>query len=310
LDYDGCDRDLIEITSFEIRIFPRGDYRWVIRGVISCARPAAAACALVISITVAPTWMISDTHAMTPIEPPPHLFEAPTNQAELEIAPTPELTRVAKLTPAVAPGSPASGILLLANPVPLPRAHSAKPAIARSPIGQTAPRIAADTSPAAPFFEKSVTLQEAHNKSLSLPGPHSRTAVYDIAAHTVYLPNGERLEAHSGLGNKMDDPRYVNVKNRGPTPPNVYDLTLRELLFHGVRAIRLNPVDDDNMFGRDGMLAHSYMHGPNGQSSGCVSFKDYPRFLRAVLGGEVDRLVVVSNLGTSPLLSLAPAAYM
>jgi Protein of unknown function (DUF2778) len=136
---------------------------------------------------------------------------------------------------------------------------------------------------------------------MSLPGPDSRTAVYDIATHTVYLPNGERLEAHSGLGNEMDDPRYVNVKNRGPTPPNVYDLTLRELRFHGVRAIRLNPVDDDNMFGRDGMLAHSYMRGPNGQSSGCVSFKDYPRFLRAVLGGEVDRLVVVQNLGTSPL---------
>jgi hypothetical protein len=46
--------------------------------------------------------------------------------------------------------------------------------------------------------------------------------------------------------------------------------------FHGVRAIRLVPVGDGKMFGRDGLLAHSYMLGPNGQSNGCVSFSDYP----------------------------------
>jgi hypothetical protein len=32
------------------------------------------------------------------------------------------------------------------------------------------------------------------------------TAVYDISAHTVYLPDGKRLEAHSGLGDRIDDP--------------------------------------------------------------------------------------------------------
>src|SRR5512143_347018 len=101
---------------------------------------------------------------------------------------------------------------------------------------------------------------------MSQPDPDNRTAVYDISAGTVYLPNGERLEAHSGLGDKMDDPRYANVRMRGPTPPNVYDLTLREELFHGVRAIRLNPIDDGKMFSRAGMLAHTYMLGPNGQS--------------------------------------------
>ena len=136
---------------------------------------------------------------------------------------------------------------------------------------------------------------------MALPVPDSRTAVYDIAAHTVYLPNGERLEAHSGLGDKLDNPRYVNVRMRGPTPPNVYQLTLRERLFHGVRAIRLKPVDDGKMFGRDGMLAHTYMLGPNGQSNGCVSFRDYPKFLQAFLRGEVERLVVVPNLGNKPL---------
>jgi Protein of unknown function (DUF2778) len=75
---------------------------------------------------------------------------------------------------------------------------------------------------------------------------------------------------------------------------------LREELFHGVRAIRLVPVDDGKMFGRDGMLAHTYMLGPNGQSNGCVSFSDYPAFLNAFLSGEVNRLVVVEHLASPP----------
>jgi hypothetical protein len=140
----------------------------------------------------------------------------------------------------------------------------------------------------------------AASMGLSLPlDADSHTAIYDIAARTVYLPNGHRLEAHSGLGSHLDDPRYVNTKGRGSTPPNVYNLTLRERLFHGVRAIRLLPVDDGKMFGRDGMLAHSYMLGPSGQSNGCVSFRNYPAFLDAFLRGEVDRLVVVEHLATT-----------
>jgi Tlde1 domain len=128
-----------------------------------------------------------------------------------------------------------------------------------------------------------------------------KTAVYVIAEHTVYMPNGERLEAHSGLGHRTDDPQYIKVKMRGPTPPNVYDLTLRKSIFHGVRAIRLNPVDENRMFGRDGMLAHSYMlRGARGQSNGCVVFRDYPAFLKAFLNGEVDRLVVVERVEDAP----------
>jgi hypothetical protein len=133
-----------------------------------------------------------------------------------------------------------------------------------------------------------------------------RTAVYDITAQVVYLPNGERLEAHSGLGDLMDNPRFVSRKNRGATPPNVYDLTLRESLFHGVQAIRLNPVGEGDMFGRDGILAHSYMLGPNGQSNGCVSFRDYPKFLRAYQRGIVDRMVVVSRLTKPPAFAARP----
>jgi hypothetical protein len=128
----------------------------------------------------------------------------------------------------------------------------------------------------------------------------SRTAIYDITSRTVYLPNGRRLEAHSGLGSHLDNPRYVSIKNTGPTPPNVYDLKMRESLFHGVRAIRLIPQDESKMYGRDGILAHSYMLGPNGQSNGCLSFSDYQAFLDAFMRGEVTRLVVVERLADLP----------
>jgi hypothetical protein len=131
-----------------------------------------------------------------------------------------------------------------------------------------------------------------------------KTAVYDISTRTVTMPNGQRLEAHSGLGDLLDDPRSIHMKNRGVTPPNVYNLRLRESLFHGVRAIRLIPEYENRMFGRDGILAHTYMLGPRGDSNGCISFRDYDAFLNAFLKGEVTRIVVID----SPSSTFAMAA--
>jgi hypothetical protein len=54
------------------------------------------------------------------------------------------------------------------------------------------------------------------------------------------------------------------------------------------------------MYGRDGILAHSYLLGPNGQSHGCVSFSNYPEFLSAFLKGEITRLAVVERLESPP----------
>jgi hypothetical protein len=147
---------------------------------------------------------------------------------------------------------------------------------------------------------KQLRIADASEDSSPPPDDDSHTAIYDISAHKVYLPGGRTLEAHSGFGRRLDNPRYVSEKDLGPTPPNVYNLSLREEPFHGVRAIRLAPIGGGNMFGRDGLLAHSYMLGPNGQSNGCVSFGDYPAFLQAYLGGEINRLVVVEHLATTP----------
>ena len=122
------------------------------------------------------------------------------------------------------------------------------------------------------------------------------TAVYDISAHTVYLPNGSSLEAHSGMGSLRDDPEHVSVPNAGATPPAVYELKPRETLFHGVQALRMIPADGSDTAGRAGLLAHSFMLGPNGDSNGCVSIKDYDRFLKAFNDGKINRLVVVPSL--------------
>ena len=138
----------------------------------------------------------------------------------------------------------------------------------------------------------------AQNPMLGGSPPYDKqTAVYDIAAKTVYLPDGTKLEAHSGLGSKMDDVRYAHVRMQGVTPPHIYELKPREALFHGVPALRLTPIGgEDKIFGRDGLLAHTYMLGNRGDSNGCVSFKDYYAFLNAYRNQGIRRLAVLAKV--------------
>ena len=136
------------------------------------------------------------------------------------------------------------------------------------------------------------------NPMLGGSPPYDRdTAVYDISAHMVYLPDGSRLEAHSGLGSSLDDPHSSRIRMRGVTPPHIYELKPRESLFHGVPALRLNPVGgEEAIYGRSGLLAHTYMLGPNGDSNGCVSFKDYNAFLNAYHNQGIRHLAVVARI--------------
>jgi hypothetical protein len=227
-----------------------------------------------------------DVAPIAPIPVETEIFRAPAVVA----APAPPPARIA---PRAARPSPA-----------IPRAprtpHEARGNYQLASVASAPPAVPPAPPAASVASQKPATPQLAYNNPDSLLRPESHTAIYDIVAHTVYLPDGERLEAHSGLGRALDDPRYVAERGRGATPPNTYDLTLRGELFHGVQAIRLNPVADSKMFGRDGILAHTYMLGPSGQSFGCVSFRDYPEFLHAFQRGEVDRLVVVPHLPAPP----------
>ena len=93
-----------------------------------------------------------------------------------------------------------------------------------------------------------------------------------------------------------DNPNYVHVKMKGPTPPGTYKVTMRESLFHGVAAVRLTPVNGIAPHGRDGLLAHSYLLRNRGDSHGCVAFEEYPRFLKAFKRGEISHMVIVKSM--------------
>ena len=198
----------------------------------------------------------------------------------------------------VAPGAPA------VNPQPVP-AQQEEPGFFARIFGATSAPVDPQPNPL-----KRVTAYAPLNDDRANPlremapfrqnAPVEKTAVYVIKDRIVYMPDGTKLEAHSGLGPKMDDPRYTHVRMAGATPPNTYNLVMRERRFHGVEAIRMLPVDKGRMFGRDGILAHSYLLGPRGDSHGCVSFADYNKFLNAFKRGEVTRLVVVAD-GSSML---------
>lgn len=133
-----------------------------------------------------------------------------------------------------------------------------------------------------------------------LPTPGSGYAIYDIKAKVVYMPSGERLEAHSGYGDTMDDISAIPKRMVGPTPPNAYSMVMREALFHGSEAVRLNPVGTGRMYGRTGFLVHPYLMGPRGDSNGCISVKDYDKFLTAFKQGEVKKMYVVVELKNGP----------
>lgn len=230
--------------------------------------------------------------------------------------------RLASLTPAesetLAPPELAMPSQRLANAIPLPLARpSVLARLDNAPvvIAKGKPASSPSSSGADRIFEKlfgkpmrglGTLLAYAPSdggvlsdgQSASPTGRYDRTtAVYDITAKMVYLPDGTRLEAHSGLGPKMDDPRFVHVKMHGATPPHVYDLKMREALFHGTEAIRLHPVGGEQaIHNRRGLLAHPYLLGPRGDSNGCVSFKDYEVFLRAFKRGDIKRLAVVERV--------------
>ena len=183
-------------------------------------------------------------------------------------------------------------------------AHPSSPGVASTTTTRTAanqPVVAErDSAPAAGGLGRGPLFNFPSLFGNSAPGSvfgyDHYTAVYDISARVVYLPDGRKLEAHSGLGPALDNPRYVAERAVGPTPPHVYELTLREGSFHGVQAIRLNPVGEGGIYGRAGLLAHPFMLGPNGDSNGCVSFRDYDAFLRAYQNGQIKKIAVVAKL--------------
>lgn len=203
-----------------------------------------------------------------------------------------ETTEIFEIVPDSAPlpaRRPKPAPAAIAEAAPPPAAKPARRAAAQQPVlAYAAP---GDDAP---------SVGQAFKNLFSSPNAGKGVAVYDISAQTVTMPNGQRLEAHSGIGHMADNPSYADRKMNGPTPPNTYRLVMRESRFHGVEAIRLLPVDGKNKYGRDGLLAHSYLlRGGRAESHGCVAFADYDRFLKAFKQGKITHMVVVPGRGRS-----------
>ena len=191
---------------------------------------------------------------------------------------------------------------------PLPPRKPAAPTEVASLPPPMEEDVTPEEAPAAAPAAPPATEQAAPKNELRYPAAGDKFAIYDIRAKKLYLPNGKKLEAHSGYGDKFDDIRHVRVKMLGPTPPNRYKLRMREALFHGTEAVRMTPVGDQPMYGRNGFLLHPYLLGERGDSNGCVSVRDYDTFLAAFKKGDVEELVVVeampgSSKPLNPLLS-------
>ncbi len=312
------------VPYFDTRTFRLPDYRAVLRVLVTGVAGTATAFGLVAFVTVTSAWMVTLGLSRHPNGPYAHakptlralalsesapmlLGETQSRQVVLDTSAMADIDHAAQVRRSlIIPFIPIPSVAAVAAATPTQHAvaEAVPLPLARPRLPEAAPVKLALASPDIPVLKEKPLPKQAALPPVShnpvLPPAGSKIALYDISGHTVYLPNGQRLEAHSGVGERMDDPSQIRVKMRGPTPPNIYRLTLREALFHGVRAIRLNPTDRAQMFGRDGMLAHTYMLGPSGQSNGCVSFKNYIAFLQAYQNGEIDRMVVVRNLSDAP----------
>ncbi|RWL99875.1 MAG: DUF2778 domain-containing protein [Mesorhizobium sp.] len=231
--------------------------------------------------------------------------EAPEQNAAKPQKPEAVKPQAAKAKPQPAESDTAQSAPTAASPrsgdQALPGVENSKPMVADSKPGKRKAQASEMLAYAKPDTPERGGLGSAFRSLFNGPSTGNGVAVYDISARTVYMPDGSRLEAHSGLGSMVDQPRFVNRKNVGPTPPDTYNLSMRESRFHGVEAIRLTPTSGSNKYGRNGLLAHTYMlRGGRAESNGCVVFKDYHRFLAAYKSGKIKRLVVVPRLTRSP----------
>lgn len=236
------------------------------------------------------------------------------DEGSVEVA---DLESPAERAVAAAIGPSEDDSLPMAGPLPIRRPPANALALAIAPSAQPKPAVRpaaleededAEEAPKALAFAKPENPMKEPARSVPWPDRGTgglKIAVYDITNGVVHMPNGEKLEAHSGIGEMRDNPKFTHVKMRGPTPPGTYKLSMRESLFHGVAAIRLTPTDGVNPLGRTGLLAHSYLLRTRGDSHGCVAFANYDKFLQAFRRGEVTHMIIVDrHNGSIPAAAL------
>ena len=209
----GATATLNDVTSFGGRIRP----------------PVAAACLLITTVTVAAAWMINTALATNPhidARGPMELGTIALAQHDTILASATDASGQARVStgPADAPDVtfetrwPGATAFALASAVPLVPQRPLAPDVAfEARWARTTASASASTVLLVPQFpverannvpslppastsEKRVTPQQAYNKSSPLPELDSRTAVYDIAARTVYLPRRRQAGGAFGSG--------------------------------------------------------------------------------------------------------------
>ena len=198
----------------------------------------------------------------------------------------------------------------LLGEIPLPEAKPAletvtieKPAVEEKPVARTRREDTKDKEDVALVKpERSLfgdLFKSKGGSGTGWPGRGTKVAIYDVSNATVYMPDGTKLRAHSGIGKMRDNPRYEHVKMTGPTPAGIYRLKMRERRFHGVEAIRMTSIDGRDPKNRTGLLTHTNLLRGQKGSHGCVAFQNYEPFLNAFKRGRVTMLVVVPELPSS-----------
>jgi len=124
----------------------------------------------------------------------------------------------------------------VATPLPLPRPDNiARQSVARTPPVVIEPQLAALPPEPQPksgepgILDKLFADPDRAAKAVLAANPN--TVLYDITKRVVYLPDGDKLEAHSGFGEWIDDPESVHRKMVGVTPPNVYAVSFAKSRF-------------------------------------------------------------------------------
>lgn len=201
----------------------------------------------------------------------------------------------------------------LLSEIPLPEARPAletvtieKPVVEEKPVARTDKRDNAkakdrqeDVALVKPERSLFGDLFKSKGSGTGWPGRGTKVAIYDVSNATVYMPDGTKLSAHSGIGKMRDNPGYEHVKMTGPTPTGIYRLRMREQLFHGVEAIRMLSVDGRDPKNRTGLLTHTNLLRGQKGSHGCVAFQNYEPFLKAFKRGQITMMVVVPEIPSS-----------
>jgi hypothetical protein len=186
------------------------------------------------------------------------------------------------------------GALLLRPPAPQPEALAALPPLAEALSHLADAESNADgqavVEPAEPREPESASaaLNPSHEASLGPAPPASprlRTheKPLDTAAHSANLPGAKRSEASYGQGDRSEEPRHVDERDREATPARVNKPTPREASSHGTRALTIT-------------TGHRY--AATVTLSGFECFADNGRIASVLTGAGFANVTVTGSGGT------------